>query len=201
MKKLELSELAVYNLEISPEQDALVDAVALVAEPAHESMYLAFNKDEEFKLKFSTDDTKQSVIGAAIIPDKLILRNPNSLVKDYHFVKFSSDAIEIMAKEFFRHSFHSNINIGHTDEQVQAYFYQSIIVGDEIGQGKVNGLDVPNGTWVLGAYIEDKEVYNKVKELGFSVEGLFKYSQYKNDFESQLNTELKKLKNNLKKFK
>jgi hypothetical protein len=205
MTKKELSELQTYTISINPEDEAFVYAVALVENPAHESMYLAFDNDGYQKQIFAVDETKQSVIGAAIIPNKPILRAPNNIVGDWHFVQFTPEDILIMSKEFFKNKFNSEINIGHTEEKINAYFYQSLIVGDEIGQGKINGLELPTGTWVLGAYISDKEVYNKVAKQGFSVEGLFRYlnPDYKEPEdinESDFETQIKRLLDNLKRL-
>ena len=205
MTTKDLSRLQTYTISINPEDDAFVYAIALVDEPAHESMYLAFDADGYQKQIFATDDNQQSIIGAAIIPNKPILRAPNNVVNDWHFVQFTSEDVLIMSKEFFKNNFQSDINIGHTDQKVNAYFYQSLIIGDEVGQGKVNGLDLPNGTWVLGAYIQDEEVYQKVAKQGFSVEGLFRYLKpasneehiSKEDTESEFETQLKRLIENL----
>lgn len=201
MKKINLNELEVYQLSINPDADAFVSAVALVDTPAHESMYLAFNGDQYQKQIFQVDEVKQQVLGAAIIPNKLILRKPNEAVNDWHFVKFSATDIEVMAKEFYKNNFHSNINIGHNkDEIVKGYFFQSILIGDDAGQGRVNGLELPSGTWVLGAYIEDKEVFETVSKYGFSVEGYFRYSEPTNNLKSQFKSELNTLLDHLSKF-
>lgn len=200
MNKLDNSQLPVFTLSINPDEDVFVDAVALVQEPAHHSMYLSFDDDKPIEQLFQADDTKQQILGAAMIPDKLIRRNPNNLIQQEHYVKFSADMIALIAKEFFRNGFQKNINVGHTDETVDAYFYQSILIGDEIGQGTINGLDLPKGSWVLGAEIKDKNTFNKVKEFGFSVEGRFLYQVVKNQFDSEIETELQKLISNLDKY-
>lgn len=181
MDKNKSENIPTFKLIIDPENQGFVNAVAVTDNPATESFYLAFSKDKE-KVFFSANDAKQEIFGAAIVPDILIKRNANELVKEAHNVFFSADDIRLMSKEFFKQGFNSNLNLNHTDEVVKGYFFQSIIVGDEIGQGKVNGLDLPAGTWALGAYIEDKSVYEKIKQYGFSVEGLFTYMTYQQGF-------------------
>lgn len=206
MTKKELDNLQTFEISINPDDDAYVYAVALVDSPAHNSMYLAFEDEAYQKQIFATDDNKQSIIGAAIIPDLDIVRAPNNVVNQWHKVRFTEEKILEMSKEFFKNNFHKEINIGHTEEMVNAYFYQSLIIGDEVGQGTINGLDLPKGTWVLGAYISDKEVYNKVAKSGFSVEGLFRYLKpnsnnefiTKDESESEFENELKRLISNLK---
>lgn len=182
MEKFNLSDLPCYSLSIDPTKEGFVHSVAVTDDPAHQSLYLAFKADK-IKQTFAVNDVKQEIFGAAIIPNQKIIRDANSLVKEVHTVIFDAEQIRIMAKEFFKQGFHHNINMNHTDEKVSGYFFQSGIVGDDIGNIKVNGLDLPNGTWVLGAKLDDLEVFNKVKTYGFSVEGLFNYAVY-NDFKS-----------------
>jgi len=172
-----IDSLPVFRMVINPENEAFVHAVALTNDPAHSSMYLAFNNDPA-ELVFSSDESKNEVLGAAIIPNKKILRKPNNVFNGYHNIVFEADDIRLMSKEFFKQGFHHNININHTDKTVEGYFFQSIIIGDEVGQGRVNGLDLPNGSWVLGCQIEDAETFEAVKKWGYSVEGLFNYMGY-----------------------
>jgi hypothetical protein len=205
MDRKSIEELPTFLLSIDPTKDGFVDALALTNDPAHKSMYLAFNEAKQSKQLFTTNDTKQEIIGAAIIPNQKILREPNKLVKEWHTVMFSADDIRLMAREFFKNGFQKNININHTDEKVSGYFFQSGIIGDEVGNVKVNGLDLPNGTWVLGAKIDDVDIYNKVKTYGYSVEGLFNYTSYQGfnsvqfSDEELLNQELEKLLKRLRK--
>ncbi|WP_158798088.1 XkdF-like putative serine protease domain-containing protein [Pedobacter sp. L105] len=204
MTEQELNELPSFYLSINPQTDGYVNAFAVTDDPAHESMYLAFSGEKEKQL-FTASDARQEILGAAIIPDKKILRKPNQAFNAWHTVQFSASDIRLMAKEFFKNGFQHNINFNHTTQSIPGYFFQSGIVGNGIGDIQVNQLSLPDGTWVLGAKIDDLNTYNSVKTFGFSAEGLFNYSVYQGfnvdglDDEQLLIKDLKKIVQYLKK--
>jgi len=166
-------QIKIYDIQIDQNYELGVDAVALVNKPAIEELFVAL-KD---KIQLSIDNDKQILIGAALVPDKLIYRvHPKT--KEEFYIKFSSETIEKIAQRFFKKGNQLNFNIEHTNESVNAYVFESWIVEDEENDKSTKyGLSYPKGTWVISAKVDDKEVWDKYVKTGevrgFSIEGEF----------------------------
>jgi hypothetical protein len=170
------SNLPIYDLQIDAgaESQFEVNYVALVDEPATKRDWMAFNN--AMPLKFGTDD-ERIVVGAAMVPDMLIYRSDPVMGEFY--VKFSKETISNIALKFFEKGYQSNVNLMHNgDMQIEGItFYQSFIKDTAKGIGGMEG-DYPEGTWFLGAKVNNADAWSLVKAgkvKGFSVEGLFKY--------------------------
>jgi hypothetical protein len=169
-------KLPIYDLQIEAgaESQFEVNYVALVDQPAIKRDWMAFN--DALPLKFGSDD-ERIVVGAAMVPDMLIYRNDPAMGEFY--VKFSKDTISNIALKFFEKGYQNNVNLMHNgDMKVEGItFYQSFIKDTAKGIGGMEG-DYPEGTWFLGAKINNPDAWALVKDgkvKGFSVEGLFKY--------------------------
>jgi hypothetical protein len=156
-----------------------VDAVALVDEPAIEANWFAFKKVPDLFNFAAINEDEQVLIGAAMIPDKPIFRRDEDGTE--YNVTFSKETIKSIALKFFKKNFQTNSNIQHDPAQKVAgiTFFQSFI--KDIAKG-ITGLegDYPDGTWFLGAKVDNADVWAKVKSgeiKGFSVEGMFKYKK------------------------
>lgn len=178
-------KLPLYELTINEEQEAIVNAVALVKHPAIEKNFLAFNSDEKH-LKFSSDDERKELLGAVMIPDMPIYRkSPDGF--EYQ-VFASADTIRNVAQVYFKKGFQGNLNLDHTDTSAQSYIFQSMIVDRKNG---IAPLDLPDGSLVFGAKVESEEIWNNIKAgkwMGFSVEGVFNLLETK--FSSQSTEEV-----------
>lgn len=186
-------ELELYELRINEEHDLIVDALAIVDSPAIESDFLAFSKDQ-INLTFSADEEKMELIGAAMIPDMKIYRRSKG--QEYN-VFFSADTIRQIAQVFFKRGFQGNMNLDHTATPAKSFIFQSYIVDKAKGMTSPKGLNLPEGSWVVGVKVTDKDVWNEIKEgkrKGFSVEGVFEYfqSHQKKTEEQELEMEIDK---------
>lgn len=175
-------KLPVYELRINEDNESFVDAIAMVESPAIESDFLAFSKEQE-RLLFSTNDEKMELLGAAMVPDmKIYRRDKNG--SEYN-VFFSKDTIRQISQVFMKRGFQTNMNLDHTTTPAKSFIFQSYIVDESKGMTSPKGLDLPDGTWVVGVKVTDPQVWNDVKSgkvKGFSVEGLFEF------FEPSVNT-------------
>jgi hypothetical protein len=169
-------ELLIDELEASTLE---VDAVALVDEPAIESNWFAF-KDTPNLMQFAqVSNEEQIIVGAAMIPDKPIFRRDED-GKEYN-ITFSKQTVQAIALKFFKKKFQSNANIQHdpTQKKDGVTFFLSFIKDTSKGMVGLAG-EYPEGTWFLGAKVDNEEVWAKVKSgeiKGFSVEGMFKYKK------------------------
>lgn len=167
--------LPVYELKIDPNNDSFVDSIALVDAPAIESDFIAFSKQNE-RLSFSTNDEKKELIGAAMIPYMNIYRRDED-GKEYD-VFFSADTIRQIAQVYFKKGFQSNLNLDHSATPAKSFVFQSYIVDTEKGMTSPKGLNLPDGSWVVGVKVEDDAVWSDIKagkQRGFSIEGIFQY--------------------------
>ena len=115
----------------------------------------------------------REVFGAAMIPDMLIYRNDGM---GEYYVKFSADTIKQIAEKFFTKDYHKSANIMHESGTPLdgVVFFQSLI--KDSTKGITLAGDHPDGTWFLGAKINNDALWQGIKTgkyKGFSVEGLF----------------------------
>lgn len=172
-------KLPVYQLTIDVENDAIVSAISLVDEPAIESNFLAFSKQQ--KLEFKTNEELMELLGAAMISDQLIYRIDPETGEEFN-VYFSADTIRQIAQQYFKMGFQNSMNINHTAIPAHSYIFQSYIVDKTKGMLAPKGIDVPNGSWIVGVKVTDKSVWDSIKQgkiNGFSIEGLFQFIQGK----------------------
>lgn len=177
-------ELPVYELKVDEQLDAVVNAIAIVKNPAIESDFLAFEK--AISLEFATDDDKRELVGAAMIPNQKIYRKDTN---GEYYVFFSPDTIRQIAQIFFKKGFQKNINVEHTPTPAHSYIFQSYIINSEQGLNSPKGLDLPEGSWVIGLKVEDENVWKEIKSgktKGFSIEGVFQFNKEVSDEEKEI---------------
>ena len=138
----------------------------------------------KFKLSFQVVSEDEHIIsGPLMIADELIYRNNDKFGE--HYVKFSADTIQKIAIKFSKKKYQSNVNLMHDPNQkVEGVtMFESFIVDKKRGILPMKGFeDVADGSWFGSFYVENQEVWNKVKAgefKGFSVEGLFDYEEPK----------------------
>jgi hypothetical protein len=163
--------IPIYDIQIDGENLG-VYATSLVERPAVEELFVILNE----QIKLSLNEDKQILIGPALIPNKRIYRvHPKT--KEEFYIKFSKETIEQIVLKFFKEGNHLNFNIEHSDKVVDGVIVESWIVGGENDKSKNYGFDLPEGTWMLSTYIENKddwEKYVKTGEVkGYSIEGNF----------------------------
>lgn len=198
----------VFELKINPVENSIVNAIAFVEEPAIEVNFLAFNKEYD-SYRFSVNDEKMELIGPAMIPNQYINRIDQETGEAYD-VFFSENTIREISQQYFKHGFQNNLNLNHSLVPAKSFIFQSYIVDESKGIYSPKGIKCPNGTWIIGVKVEDKDTWNDIKAgkvKGFSIEGTFKLieSGFANESESiddieimkvldQLNAIIKKIK-------
>ena len=114
-------------------------------------------------------------MGAALIPDKSIYRRNDK--GDEYYIYFSKNTVRQASELFFKKSNHKNATFEHENKIDGVTIVESWIVEDsKKDKTALYGLDVPVGTWMVSAKIDDQELYDKAKSgeiKGFSIEGFF----------------------------
>ena len=68
-----------------------VDAISLVESPAISENWVALNKEKEYKFK-AVDEDKQILIGALLVPNRMIYRRDG---KDEYYIHFTKDLLRL----------------------------------------------------------------------------------------------------------
>jgi hypothetical protein len=163
----------IYEMELLEDGHYGVFAISLVDRPAMESEWIALSSQLELR---AIDEDRRMIYGAALIPDKEIYRF-NEKTQEEYYIKFSADTIEKSAHRFFLFDQHHNSTIQHTPGRVEGvHFVESWIKEGEQDKSVQLGLDLPNGTWFVGAKIIDDKLWSRVKSgefKGWSIEGFY----------------------------
>jgi len=169
---MEINGLKVYDIKLNDDMKGIV-ATSLVSNPAIESNFLKFNKDEMLlpAFKFSSDE-KREIVGAFMIPDRPIYRNVNG---HEFYVNFSKDTIVELTQKMIANGmagfFTAQHKIGLGKEDVQPM--EIWIKETENDKSLDFGIDEPIGTAFMKAKIINENLWQAVKENGlngFSIE-------------------------------
>ena len=165
----------IVELILDEENDEMIgiEAVSIVSQPAIEESFVALSSDE-IKLA-KVDDEKRIVMGAALVPNKMIFRKRNDTM---FYVYFSKETIRRASELFFQNGNQNNATLEHEMKANNLTVVESWIVEDEAkDKSAIYNLDLPVGSWVISMKIEDDELWQQIKEgkkyTGFSIEGYF----------------------------
>lgn len=174
--------MKIVELNIDEENGFLIDAISLVKDPAIEKNFVALNANNENVIPTPlavalAQVEKREIVGAALIPNKMILRldefgNP-------YQIYFSSSTVRKAAYAFLKNGFQTNTTLDHTSTTEDVYVVESWIVEfPDIDKSVALGLGVlPVGTWCVKMKVDNENVWTDLvktsKVKGFSIEGLF----------------------------
>jgi len=175
--------LPLFELLISPEEDSEFEVkfISGVDMPAIKANWFAFRAEQPEPLAFAfKDEARRIIFGPAMIPDQRIVRKDEKTGEAFE-VFFSKETIAAIAEKFYQKNYQTNFNTMHNPDTATdgVVFFQSVIKNTEYGITGMAG-DYPEGTWFLGAKVNDDKVWDKVKAgeiKGFSVEGLFGFKK------------------------
>lgn len=160
--------LPLYDIEFSDET-SIFNNVAIVTEPAIMETFIQLAKQEEPRIQMRIDEEKRVITGPALIPDEPIFRNQGGR---RFYIKYTKDTIEKMALNFFQHHRNTEGNVEHQIPVNGITYYESYLVNKERGIAPKE-FDVPDGTWMLTAKVNNDEVWGLVKDgslTGFSID-------------------------------
>ena len=190
--------MTIIELIIDPnDEQSGIDAISLVETPAIESNFIALSKQKHELYLKEINAEKKLLLGAALIPNKSIYRRGKD--NSEYYIYFSKDTVRQASELFFKKSNHKNATFEHENKIDGVTIVESWIVEDsKKDKTALYGLDVPVGTWMVSAKIDDQELYNKAKSgeiKGFSIEGYFadRYDMSKDDKKTETINKLKDL--------
>jgi len=150
-----------------------IDAISVVENPAIEEDFIALKKEPVQLAEVSTE--KRILMGAALVPDKKILRRDED-GEDY-YIYFSEDTVRKASELFLSKGNQNNSTLEHQIPLEGMSVVESWLVEDEKkDKSRKYGFDVPVGTWMVSMKVYNDDIWSKVKEgeiKGFSIEGYF----------------------------
>ena len=124
------------------------------------------------------DEEKRIVVGAAMVPNKMIHRY--DAFGNMYYVFFSKASIKKMAAKFMRQKRTDETSVEHDGRKLGAekvYVTESWVSEDsDKDKSAAYGFSLPAGTWFVSMKVEDPKIWKMIKSgelTGFSVEGLF----------------------------
>jgi len=124
------------------------------------------------------DDEKRIIVGAAMVPNKMIHRYDD--LGNLYYVFFSKVSIKKMADKFLKQKRTDETSVEHDGIKLgsdKVYITESWVSEDPIkDKSAAYGFNLPAGTWFVSMKVEDPKVWDMIKKkalTGFSVEGLF----------------------------
>lgn len=157
------------------EEDILsgVEAISIVSNPAIERDFITLSKE---KLELAeVDGEKKILLGAALVPNKMIFRKRD---EEEYYVYFSKDTIRRVSEMFLTKGNQNKTTLEHEIQLQGLSVVESWIVEDEVHDKSIKyGLSLPVGSWVVSMKVHNDQVWNEFvktgKVRGFSIEGYF----------------------------
>ena len=158
--------------------DSDVYCISLVQDPAIESNFIYLSKEKPVQICLETNE-KHIVMGAVLIPDKPIYRNQDG---EEFYIQFSKETIEKLAHDYLANDRVHSFTQQHEDVADDIYVVETWLKTSENDKSKDYSIDVPVGSWLMAAKVENEEIWNKIKagEMnGFSIEAFVNLDEIK----------------------
>lgn len=150
-----------------------VEAISIVSAPAIEENFITLSKEQTFLAK--VDGEKRILMGAALVPNKMIYRRRG---EEEYYVFFTEETIRKVSELFLTKGNQNKATLEHEVKLEGLSVVESWVVEDkEHDKTKKYGLDVPLGTWMVSMKVYNDQVWEEFvksgKVKGFSIEGYF----------------------------
>ena len=158
--------------------DSDVYCISLVQDPAIEVNYVALSKEKPLQILLEKED-KHIIVGCALVPDKPIYRRDGD---EEFYIQFSAETIEKLAHNYLANDRVYSFSTDHKDVADDVYIIETWLKTSENDKSKDYGLDVPIGSWMVMAKVENDEIWNRIKEgelQGFSIEAFVNLDEIK----------------------
>lgn len=177
---LTYKDLPLYEMTLGDTDG--VQIMSIVNNPAIQIGFLKFNNDV-IKQKFSYDEDKRIITGAAMVPELPIYR----VIDGFEcYVKFSADTIKQLAEKFMLEGRTLSVNIEHCLPTNECVITETYFINHERNIVPEEFKDLPDGTWMISMKVNDDAIWDVIKTNGlngFSIEGIFQLET--NDFSDQ----------------
>lgn len=203
---MEYKGLPIYKASIG-DADGMV-VCSFVDDPAVESQFFAYAKEEK-PMEFSIEnEDKHIVIGVAMRANYPIFRYNASMGEFY--IVYTPEVIREMVQKFFRNGYQNNVDLNHSFQLEDGVYIEQAFIKDTENGINPKGFDeIEDGSLFFQYKVENEEIWSAIKEgtfKGFSIAGTFQieetYSNEQNnnntDKETKLMSKLSRIKEVLK---
>ena len=170
--------------------DSDVYCISLVQDPAIEVNYVALSKEKPLQILLEKED-KHIIVGCALVPDKPIYRRDGD---EEFYIQFSAETIEKLAHNYLANDRVYSFSTDHKDVADDVYIIETWLKTSENDKSKDYDLDVPIGSWMVMAKVENDEIWNRIKEgelQGFSIEAIVDLKEINNKIKNNMAKENK----------
>lgn len=161
--------LPLYEVEFNDEL-SVFNNVSFVTEPAIEEGFIRLSKQENVQVQLKINEENRIVSGPALIPGLPIYRRQGG--KEF-YITWSPETIKQVAINFFKHNRQNEGNVEHQYPIQGICFFESYIMSKERGIVPKEFEDLPSGTWILSAKVNNDETWELIKDgtlTGFSID-------------------------------
>ena len=172
--------------------DSDVYCISLVQDPAIEVNYVALSKEKPLQILLEKED-KHIIVGCALVPDKPIYRRDGD---EEFYIQFSKETIEKLAHQYLANDRVYSFSTDHKDVADDVYIIETWLKTSENDKSKDYDLDVPIGSWLIMAKVENDAIWNRIKEgelQGFSIEAIVDLKEINNKIKNNMAKENTKL--------
>ena len=170
--------------------DSDIYCISLVQDPAIEVNYVALSKEKPLQILLEKED-KHIIVGCALVPDKPIYRRDGD---EEFYIQFSAETIEKLAHNYLANDRVYSFSTDHKDVADDVYIIETWLKTSENDKSKDYGLDVPIGSWMVMAKVENDAIWNRIKEgelQGFSIEAIVDLKEINNKIKNNMAKENK----------
>jgi hypothetical protein len=147
---------------------------------------------EKQKMVFAFDEDKRILVGAAMVPNKMIHRYDS--MGNLYYVFFSKQSIKKMSDKFLKEKRTDETSVEHDGMKLgsdKVFITESWVSEDPVlDKSHFYGFELPAGTWFVAMKVQDDKVWKMIKDkslTGFSVEGLFAEKSMFSQEDKQIN--------------
>ena len=165
-----MRDLPIYDIKLNEDNFGLY-AISLVTNPAMESNFIYMSEEEQANQFVFSDEEKREIIGAIIVPDKLIYRKMSG---QEFYVKFTAETIKEINERMQQTDGNKYFTVEHElGANNSVRFLESWIKETEEDKSSAFGINEPVGSLFVKAKVESNLLWDMIKEeklKGFSIE-------------------------------
>lgn len=169
--------LPIYKAILNKVNDGIF-AISIVDEPATENNFEFFAKAEEIQKYAVQDESEQLITGVIMLADTPIIRCNGDFK---YYITYSRETLKEMAEKMLAEGMQNNVDFQHNGRYVDGIKMVELYIKDSTKGIVPNFLEnVPDGSLIATYHVEDKEVFEAIKESGFkgfSLAGCFSYEE------------------------
>lgn len=161
--------LPLFEIEFNDEE-SIFNNISFVTEPAIKETFIQLSKQDDERIQLKINEEKRIVSGPALIPGMPIYRNQGGRA---FYIKWSSDTIKQVMINFFKNHRNTEGNVEHQLPFAGVTFFESYILDKERGIAPKEFDNLPTGTWILSAKVNNDNVWQMIKDgtlTGFSID-------------------------------